>query len=177
MSRQALHQVAEHVIAKATYASIGRIGLRPHPGGFKAQDDSFVVEDGLLNGVAIDGKTLRELGATERALPYAANTPFDDAPLSVTAEECRALGDFYALVAAALPEGDTPQIWPEHFDIATVLDEKNYGGSPGDATYDRPYLYVGPWDRSDPSTFDDPWGWTLHEPFDLDQAKAFFDAH
>ncbi len=163
-------------MAKAQYASIGKIGLRPHPGGFKTQDDSFVVADGLLNGAEINGRTLRSLGATDGALPYTANTPFDDEPLTVDPAECRALGDFYALVAASLPDGGTQQIWPEHFDLAIDLNEVNYGGSPGDATYDHPYLFVGPWDRSDSSTFDDPWGWTLHQ-FDLESAKEFFRAH
>lgn len=166
-------------MATAQYAAIGKIGLRPHPGGFRTQDESFVVSDGLLNGAPIDGRTLRSLGAPDGVtLPYAPTTPLDDEPLDVDAAECHALGEFYALVAAALPTGgDEPQLWPEHFDLATAVAEKNYGGSPGDDTYDHPYLYVGPWDRTETLTFDDPWGWTLHNPTDLDQAKAFFRAH
>ena len=38
-------------------------------------------------------------------------------------------------------------LWPEHFDIATTLDEVNYGVSPGDDYLAAPYAYVGPWDR------------------------------
>lgn len=177
-TRESLHAVAEHVMATASYAAIGRIGLRPHPGGFRTQDTSLVIADGLLNGVAIDGQTLRELGAREDAvLPYSPVTKLDDRPLSVDAKACKELGDWYEFVAAALPAPG--QIWPEHFDLAVDIDEVNYGGSPGDDTYPEPYLYVGPWDRRDTSTFDDPWGWTLHarDIRDLDHAKAFFRAH
>jgi hypothetical protein len=180
-TRASLHAVAEHVMAKSSFAAIGKIGLRPHPGGFRTQDDAFVVSDGLLNGVVIDGKTLRELGGRDDvALPYTALTPFDDRPLSVDSAACTELGDFYALVAAALPTGGSPQqIWPEHFDLATDRNEVNYGGSSGDDAYPEGYLYVGPWDRSDTSRFDDPWGWTLHyrDLKDVDQAREFFNAH
>ena len=41
------------------------------------------------------------------------------------------------------------QLWPEHFDLATTIDEVNYGGSPGDDGHPLPYLYVGPWSLPD----------------------------
>jgi hypothetical protein len=43
------------------------------------------------------------------------------------------------------------QLWPEHFDIAVDFGDDsaarraNFGGSPGDAGHEEPYLYVGPW--------------------------------
>ena len=48
------------------------------------------------------------------------------------------------------------QIWPHHFDVATLITlhpEANtqnvrtlgVGMSPGDATYEEPYFYVTPW--------------------------------
>ncbi|MEY2426975.1 MAG: hypothetical protein QOI61_2547 [Actinomycetota bacterium] len=164
-------------MAKASFAAIGKIGLRPHPGGFRTQDEQLAVAGGFLNGVEINGKTLRELGAIELDLPYKALTRLDDRPLVVDPKACSELGDFYTFVAEALPSPG--QIWPEHFDLAIDIDEVNYGGSPGDTTYLEPYLYVGPWDRSDASSFDDPWGWTLHyrDVRDLDHAKAFFREH
>jgi hypothetical protein len=183
-TRRSLHAVAEHVMATASYAAIGRIGLRPHAGGFATQEFDgrvLAVADGALDGTPIDGKTLRELGARDDVtLPYAPQTPFDDRRLSVDAKACSELGEFYALVAAALPTGGAPQqIWPEHFDLATDLNEVNFGGSPGDDTYPEPYLYVGPWDRSDTSSFDDPWGWTLHyrDIKSADHAREFFAKH
>jgi hypothetical protein len=40
----------------------------------------------------------------------------------------------------------TPQIFPEHFDLAISAARANYGASPGDAAIAEPYLYVGPYD-------------------------------
>jgi hypothetical protein len=187
-TRQSLHKVAEHVMAKASYAAIGKIGLRPDTGGFATQEIGgrrMVCRDGQLDGVDLDGKTLRDLGARDDiALPYTPLTPFDDEPLTVDAGAARSLGEWYGLVAVALhsvapPDASPQQIWPEHFDLATDFNEVNYGGSPGDDTYPTPYLYVGPWDRSDTSTFDDPWGWTLHsrDISSVEDAIAFLKRH
>ena len=45
------------------------------------------------------------------------------------------------------------QLWPEHFDVALDLGPEtgraNYGASPGDASHELPYLYVGPWVATD----------------------------
>jgi hypothetical protein len=186
-TRQSLHAVAEHVMAKASYAAIGKIGLRPHTGGFATQEFDgrrLVVRDGALDGQPIDGATLRALGATDHELPYAPLTPLDDTPLKVDERSARGIADWYALVTVALqavapPDAAPQQIWPEHFDLATTFHETNYGGSPGDDTYPEPYLYVGPWDRTDTSSFDDPWGWTLHagRVSTVDDAIEFFRAH
>lgn len=35
-----------------------------------------------------------------------------------------------------------PILWPEHFDVAVVIDNHSYGSSPGDDTYPGPYAYV-----------------------------------
>jgi hypothetical protein len=182
-----LHAVAEHVMAKASYAAIGRIGLRPHTGGFATQEFDgrrLVVRDGTLDGKPIDGATLRALGATDADLPYTPLTALDDEPLFVDDRSARGIADWYALVTVALqaiaPADAAPQqIWPEHFDLATSFNDTNFGGSPGDDTYPGPYLYVGPWDRSDTSTFDDPWGWTLHasDVSTVEDAIEFFRAH
>ena len=40
--------------------------------------------------------------------------------------------------------GGEPILWPEHFDIAIVIGEANYGFSPGDEAHAEPYAYVGP---------------------------------
>jgi hypothetical protein len=123
-------------------------------------------------------------GRRDVTLPYTPVTVFDDRRLEVDVASCVSLGDWYGLVAAALhmvaPSHASPQqIWPEHFDLATDFDEVNYGGSPGDDTYPAPYLYVGPWDRTSTSTFDDPWGWTLHSAqiSSVEDAVAFFRNH
>lgn len=182
-TRRSLHRVAEHVMAAASYAAIGKIGLRPHPGGFRTQEfggGALVVEGATLDGTPLHGATLEGLGGRAGAeLPYAAETPFNDEPLDVDDAAARALGNWFQFVAAALPAPG--QLWPEHFDLAVDVDRVNFGGSPGDDTHPEPYLYVGPWDgadgaRFDPATFDDPWGYTLHyrDIRDLAHAKEFF---
>lgn len=85
-----------------------------------------------------------------------------DAPLGIDAAAARALAAWWALVTTALDEvvaglgpGAAPsavQVWPEHFDVACDVAwgpgegrRANLGGSPGDASSDEPYLYLGPW--------------------------------
>ena len=45
------------------------------------------------------------------------------------------------------------QLWPEHFDLAVIVDvggdAVNVGFSPGDGWLAEPYVYVGPHDTSD----------------------------
>ena len=79
--------------------------------------------------------------------------PDPDRNLAVDPRAAVLFADFFARVQAALTvfaaglvaEGPSEiQLWPEHFDLAATISEVNYGGSPGDAEHDRPYLYVGP---------------------------------
>jgi hypothetical protein len=103
--------------------------------------------------------TLRAAGALAGVEPgappvYTAATPLDlDVPLPVDPAAATALADWYQVVDDALArlcrataaEGPaTVQLWPEHFDLATRISEVNFGGSPGDAGHDQPYLYAGP---------------------------------
>jgi hypothetical protein len=87
--------------------------------------------------------------------------PFEpDGALVVDAAIAHELADWYAHGAAALLRVDTGDatvsaatLWPEHFDLAITVELPggagiNIGFSPGDATSDEPYAYVGPWDRS-----------------------------
>ena len=58
-------------------------------------------------------------------------------------------------IAAEEPEATEVRCWPHHFDIATLIiekegDEENMvsigiGLSPGDSNYDEPYWYCQPW--------------------------------
>ena len=66
-------------------------------------------------------------------------------------------------------------MWPEHFDLATTLEERvNVGASPGDDRHPLPYLYVGPWSTEelrDPF-WNEPFGASLPWSPDLDEAAA-----
>jgi hypothetical protein len=81
--------------------------------------------------------------------------PDPDATLAVDPAAAAFLADIYARVQAALTGfaadlvGKGPseiQLWPEHFDLAAVVSDVNYGGSPGDADHAEPYLYVAPFE-------------------------------
>jgi hypothetical protein len=91
-----------------------------------------------------------------------------DAPLAVDDAAARLLGRWYAFGQEAIDElvatvpavtaADTPQVWPEHFDLGCTVRvaagpargpdagvRLNLGASPGDGQLPAPYLYVGPW--------------------------------
>ena len=98
--------------------------------------------------------------------------PDPDAELAIDPRAAALIARFYALVQAALivftaelvPEGPSEiQLWPEHFDVATTVSQVTYGGSPGDADHDEPYLYVGPFEPP-------PRGGFWNEPFGASQA-------
>jgi hypothetical protein len=186
-TREALHALAEHVLAADLHRRTGRIGLRAAPGGFATPvvdgdasrrrvrvdgTDVAVDEAGEERRVAVT--TLRaaaELVGIDAGGPrdvYPLATPLDlDAPLPVDADAAALLAAWFDLSDRALvrlaelrPHDDVTvtQLWPEHFDLARSMGQANYGGSPGDADHPRPYLYVGPWN---PPPGDERW----NEPF------------
>lgn len=171
-TRQSLHAVAEQVLAAALHRATGRIGLRVTPGGFGTPP--FPSPDGECR-ITIEGTDLVvRTEAQERRAPlttvvaavefvglepgapaevYTPATPFEpNRPLGVDPAAADRIASFFAVVDQALVRlhGDDAtasgaQLWPEHFDLATTIDEVNYGGSPGDDGHPLPYLYVGPW--------------------------------
>jgi len=187
-ARTALHAVAEHVLSVARYAATGRIGLRPSPGGFTtppfAEPPQRLAVDGIelvvFRGEAASRHELTTLGAAAAAAEvdlsswhglYPAATPADrDLHLLVDRDAARVIADWLALTDAALAEvadrhrdlePSEAQLWPEHFDFALGVGQCTLGGSPGDATRDEPYLYVGPWE---PASYVDAGGF-WNEPF------------
>jgi hypothetical protein len=112
--------------------------------------------------------------------------PDPDAELAIDPRAAALMAGFYALVQAALvvlaaelaPEGPSEiQLWPEHFDVATTISQVNYGGSPGDADHDEPYLYVGPFEPPSRGGFwNEPFGASLPwgEIAGVDDALRFF---
>ncbi|MGI9480253.1 MAG: hypothetical protein ACR2PI_26370 [Hyphomicrobiaceae bacterium] len=113
--------------------------------------------------------TLRLNPATGATLPY--DLPADVASISVfdvkgqqpalaalsgwygIAHE--ALTSFAARIANLSPGPSPVRCWPHHFDIATYVSLEigdaetargiGVGLSPGDESYDQPYLYINPW--------------------------------
>jgi hypothetical protein len=197
-TRTSWHRVAEHVLAAAQFADAGTIRLRIWAGGIATVrgvagrqlavigDAVVVVEpDGSRRSAPLT--TLAAAAAFAGVTPglrgsYPPATPDDpDAPLPVDTAAARVLADWYALGDAALRRfadvlgrPQDPVLWPEHLDVGITVDEVNYGCSPGDATFDEPYLYVGPHDG--PPVRDDFWNAPFGAAATADRIRGVDDA-
>jgi hypothetical protein len=152
-TRDALHRVAEHVVAKARYVDDGGIRLTAYPGGFatpllsgerrvRVDDGELVVDEGdHSRRVALT--TVAESAAfvgvepgfpTQLYQPATALEP--DAPLHIDLHSATELGAWYGFTAevlekfsvelAADPRGANPSpliLWPEHFDQAISTED------------------------------------------------------
>jgi hypothetical protein len=176
-TRDALHMLAEHVLAAARYRSTKRIGLRATPGGFGTppfgngerilvDGDELVHEhDGLAPHARITTvRAAANFVGIEPGLPpgiYEAATPLrPDEPLDVDVAAARALGEWYALGDAALRQmreraaQSSPseiQLWPEHFDLACDFGDADAGT--------RAYYGASPGDTTvtEPYLYVGPW--------------------
>jgi hypothetical protein len=170
-TRRSLHQVAEHVLSAARKRSTGgEIALVPGPGGVRTppladgrvlaliDGDIAVIDDtGVRRAPLTTARAAADFVGTEPGFPWTKHPPgtesTPDAALEVDPDAARVLAGWFALgdsalreLAARLSPGaePTPQIFPEHFDLAITVAEVNYGASPGDIAIPSPYLYVGP---------------------------------
>lgn len=156
-TRRLLHGVAEGLLAGPQHRSCGRIALRVVPGGFatvgrpvlRLEGSDLVVDE--RRRVALTG-TLGEVG---RATGYGYGEPVDvyhqhsgttaNEALELDAEAQRSIVDWFVLGDAALralAPNEVPTLWPEHFDVAILLQERSFGVSPGDDYSAQPYAYV-----------------------------------
>jgi hypothetical protein len=154
-ARLEAQRVAVHVLARERVQREGRIGLRVTPGGFGT--DRLRVDGTTLVGPSgrIAIASMRELAAfagvdLDAPLSVGHDTPpVGDDAVHLDADEMAQLADWFAFSWSVLDElcGGRPiTLWPEHFDVAFVVDDLvNVGASPGDGFSDEPYLYVGPW--------------------------------
>jgi hypothetical protein len=193
-TRLSLHGVAELVLAGPQFRRSGTIRLTAANGGFATVSPPHLAVDGewLLAG----GERVAELdGVTYAELAAAAGVDAG-APEGVYSEGCGvAPGDTIRvdranarLIARTFEAGDhalrrllpgqTPVLWPEHFDLGASAGEVNYGVSPGDDAIAEPYAYVGPWTRRDGDFWNQSFGAarTLTELGDADGVYAFFEA-
>ena len=159
VTRRSLHAVAELVLAGPQYRATGKLRLGVVPGGFATTtlapglqvDGAQVAVAGGVK-LAIAGRTARDLGA---ALGVAAGKPEGgygdgsggglDETLDLDPEQAGVLlgalaRGHDALVAFA--PGETPVLWPEHFDVAVSVQDVTFGVSPGDGFLGEPYAYV-----------------------------------
>jgi hypothetical protein len=159
-TRRSLHGVAELVLAGPQYRATGRLRLGVVPGGFAttALSPRLLVDGSLVTGAegltaAIGGRTPRAIGAE---LGVAIGRPeglYADGS-GVGPDETLALdpGQAGVIIGAlalghdalvAFAAGESPVLWPEHFDVAIRVDDMNFGVSPGDGFSSEPYAYVG----------------------------------
>jgi hypothetical protein len=179
-TREALHAVAERVLAPARVQATGNeIALEATPGGFgtpafpdgglvRVQGAALVVIDTSGGERSAPLTTLRaagELAGLDAQLP--------DDELDVDPAAADFLGAFYAFAWEALERlragADDPSpthLWPEHFDVAFDAGDEaagtraTYGASPGDERHPEPYLYVAPWTAPEPGALWNATGFT-----------------
>jgi hypothetical protein len=172
-TRQALHRVAEEVVAPARKPH-NEIALTVTPGGFGTPQFEH---DGRRLQVRVDGaeivvvtddcetrsriKSIADAAATVGEELFPDGPPDDGEDLGVDEEAAERLGEFYDFADSVLQafkdtlgedaDASSTNLWPEHFDVAFEAGAEadggraNYGASPGDETHPEPYLYVGPW--------------------------------
>jgi hypothetical protein len=183
-TREALHAVAEWVLAPAIEAATGRIGLRVTPGGFGTPElpgrDPIRVEgnDLVVGNHRQPLTTLADAASAAGVEPGRASGAYEtvtrwdpDRPLALDAGATSQLAEWFAFAAEVLEvvrassvDPSSIQLWPEHFDLAFDAGDDghraNFGASPGDAEHPLPYLYVGPWQRVDRSVpfWNEPFG-------------------
>ena len=178
-TRDALHRVAAHVLARRRADATGRIGLRAAPGGAATPAFGEDVEVVRLSGALLvrerAGRALVVPVTTLAAAAAAAGVdlggpleighdppPLGDpeAPLDVDPASARALGDWFAFATAVLDEvaggagePSAVQVWPEHFDAACDV-----AWGPGDG--ERANLGGSPGDafHAEPYLYVGPWG-------------------
>jgi len=169
-TRRALHQAAEHVLSAALKRATGQFSLRPGPGGLRTpplpdgrvlaliEGDIAVIDaEGVRRAPLTTVRTAADFAGTEPGFPWTKHPPgtvyVPDALLDLDVGAARLLADWFTLgdlalraLAATLSPGEelTPQVFPEHLDLAITMAEVNYGVSPGDDVIPAPYLYVGP---------------------------------
>jgi hypothetical protein len=183
-TRTELHRICAHVLGRRRYEVSGHFGLRVGADGvvtpaFGPEPEVLRIASGWLirevgkeaATIEIGGSTLADLAAfagTDLGPPFSvggATPPLGDidAPIELDDDACAVLVQWWELGATVLDavgeqRGDqleTVQLWPEHFDLATVVTlpsgkGANLGFSPGDGYSDEPYAYVGPWDGDRP---------------------------
>jgi hypothetical protein len=158
-TRRALHGIAEQLLAGPQYRRSGTIRLRVSLGSINtvaAPEVQLTASQivGPAGPTSLDGSTCTALAAAvgvDVGAPHGVYTDTSgvepDETLAVdghaAAELLEALwrGD---QALRRLAPGETPVLWPEHFDVGITVAEVNYGVSPGDGYLDEPYAYVGP---------------------------------
>ena len=172
-TRQRLHGIGECLMAGPQRRAGGRFTLRVTPGGFATTGEPAVrldVTDLVVDEsrrVAVHGTFTQmadalgvDFGPPPDGYPDGSGTnPTDD--IALDEPSARLIVDWYRLTDAALrvmAPRETPILWPEHFDVAILLDDTSYGASPGDSFHAMPYAYVSAGEHCDSKFWNAPFG-------------------
>jgi hypothetical protein len=171
-TRRQLHGIGECLLAGPEYRATGEIALRIVPAGFAttAGPDIRLEDLELFHGdrrvpAAGTFRSLAERLGVEFGAPAdlyhdgSGAQPNDLVDLDPAA--VRLITDWYTLSDAALRVLDPdqqPTLWPEHFDVAILLDNRSYGSSPGDDFHPTPYAYISEPDHDDNPFWNAPFG-------------------
>ena len=172
-TRQRLHGIGESLMAGPQRRAGGRFTLRVTPGGFATTGEPALRLDGTelvvaeSRRVAVGGTFAQmadalgvDFGAPPDGYPDGSGmSPGDDVDLD--AASARLILDWYLLTDAALrvmAPRQTPILWPEHFDVAILLDDISYGASPGDGFHGTPYAYVSAVEHGESDFWNAPFG-------------------
>jgi hypothetical protein len=173
VTRRRLHGIGECLMAGPQRRAGGRLTLRVTPGGFATTGAPALRLDGtdllvdesrrvpvagtfcdLADALGVD------FGAPPDGYPDGSEAgPDDDTALDVASalliQEWYLLGD--AALRVMAPR-QTPILWPEHFDVAILLNDTSFGVSPGDALHAGPYAYVSSSDHGASDFWNAPFG-------------------
>ena len=172
-TRRRLHGIGECLMAGPQRRAGGRFTLRVTPGGFATTGEpalrldgtELVVDESRRVGVAGTFAVIADalgvdFGAPPDAYPDRSGVgPADD--ITLDPASARLIQDWYLLADAALrviAPRETPILWPEHFDVAILLDDTSYGVSPGDGLHAMPYAYVSSSDHGVSDFWNAPFG-------------------
>jgi hypothetical protein len=172
-TRKQLHGIGECLMAGPQRRAGGRFTLRVTPGGFATTGEPALRLDGTdlvvseSRRVAAAGTFAAladvlgvDFGAPPDAYPDGSGaSPTDD--VSLDPPSARLIQDWYLLADAALrvvAPRQTPILWPEHFDVAILLDDTSYGASAGDEFHAMPYAYVSSSDHPESDFWNAPFG-------------------
>jgi hypothetical protein len=172
-TRRRLHGIGECLMAGPQRRAGGRFTLRVTPGGFATTGEPALRLDGtdvVVNEnarVAVSGTfaqmaDLLGVGFGPPPDPYPDGSGVSEGEdASLESASARLIQGWYLLADAALrvmAPRQTPILWPEHFDVAILLDDTSYGASPGDAFHAMPYAYVSSAAHGDSDFWNAPFG-------------------
>jgi hypothetical protein len=172
-TRQRLHGIGECLMAGPQRRAGGRFTLRVTPGGFATTGGPALRIDGT--NLVVDERTRVAIAGTFADMADALGVDFGAPPdgypdgsgasatddVSLDTASAFLMQDWYLRADAALrvmAPRETPILWPEHFDVAILLDHTSYGASPGDDSNPTPYAYVSSTDHDGSDFWNAPFG-------------------